>query len=461
MSRTMRSPTANKPSVAAIVLQLLFVFAITHNAGPMMVHAHNTEVSLEKPFQKSFSALQHSPCVSLYTRNGRFGCGTADRTEQSGKLVHFANSNALQAGTPKHEFVALIPQDQLQKEFIKELREADQKGYLQGILVLNTTFSSENSPYYSAAPSAPQGLRTPSQLLNYGNSYYSWNSIGDGLMEKNLYGVPTALVNDADVGKYLLDAVRRSDNGDDAADSDIVASFDYYMGPDEMDSFQCLAWRDVGDGQWRPKCQPLTGNSVWATAGGLQQQERRRRRQQRQLEDANADASKEVFVVGTAIDAASMFYGAAPGASTGASNTLALLMAAKLFGAYVDDDTVAALSKDVVLGFFQAEAFGFLGSRAFLQDVAGFECQDGLEVPSVASDNTSAPACLYPATQPRLPRTRGCHRDACGRSGRCAHQQPESLCSSRPKRPWSVLVRSPTGVSIKRIHCFGRPACSR
>ena len=369
------------------LLCLLLAAAATTVRG----NRNSPGVSLEKPFQNSFSSLQESPCVTLFTRNGRLGCGTADRDRQVGTLVHFDFDNFVSYN--QEPYVALLQQGQLSKENIKTLTDSNEKGYLQGILVLNTTDSSSSSSSssstptpYSPAPSAPQGKRTPSQLLNWGNSYYSWNSIGDGLMEKNLYGIPMAFAHNPEVATYLLEAV--GDNQDKL----IQAEFNYYMGPKEMNSFQCLAWRDVADDEWDPKCQPLGGNSVWATAGPLVDSQQRRRR----LENNNNNAAKPVFVVGTAIDAGSLFYGAAYGASTGASNTLALLMAAKLVGSYVDDATLENLNKQIVFGFFQGEGYGFLGSRSFLQDVAGFSCDDDLTVNSVAKDPNSVMACLYP-----------------------------------------------------------------
>lgn len=333
--------------------------------------------SLDEPFQKSFSYLSHAPCVSLFYRGGQIGCGTIDRAVQTGRLAYYSLNDW---SAPTEKYVVVLEETLLSKEIIEELVANNKNGLLQGLLVLNSTL---DATIYSPAARDPLGKRTPSQNLNYGNSAYQWNSYGDGLSESSLHRLPMAYVTEAAVSDTLRTA---SQNPSD--DFAVVADFNYYMGPDEMTSEKCLSWVDQGDNVWRPKCLPLGGTSIWATAGTLSNLRRRME-----------TTTKEVIMVATNLDSSSLFHDATPGINTAASNILTLLMAAKLVGG-VDTKTLAVLTKKIAFGFFQGEAFGFLGSRAFLKDVAGFECAADMTVPAVwKTRNTSTwpeQACLSP-----------------------------------------------------------------
>jgi len=91
-----------------------------------------------------------------------------------------------------------------------------------------------------------------------------------------------------------------------------------------------------------------------------------------------------------------MFHDLVPGANEGASNVLATIMAAYLLGKSVDDATLDQLPNRIVFGLFEGEAYGYLGSRRFLNDVINFQCDDQYKVRSVANDENSDMACLYP-----------------------------------------------------------------
>lgn len=157
------------------------------------------------------------------------------------------------------------------------------------------------------------------------------------------------------------------------------------MGPDGINSKDCLAWIDTESGQWNPKCLPLGGVSVWGFAGSPPPSS----------DDQNAD-SKPAVVVGTSIDSTSMFHDLVPGSNEGASNVLATIMAAYLLGQNVDDAVLDQLPNRIIFGFFEGEAYGYLGSRSFVRDVFNFECDAQYKVRSVAKDETSDMACLYP-----------------------------------------------------------------
>jgi nicastrin len=71
-------------------------------------------------------------------------------------------------------------------------------------------------------------------------------------------------------------------------------------------------------------------------------------------------------------------------------------MAAYLLGQSVDDATLDALNNRIVFGFFEGEAYGYLGSRSFINDVLNFQCDDQYTVKSVSRNEKSDLACLNP-----------------------------------------------------------------
>lgn len=333
--------------------------------------------SLDEPFSSSFVKLQHAPCVTLFHRKGRVGCGTAESgNPQEGVIVYFDGSLPQSDDYP---YVVVMEDYDLTQQSLQSLIAA-RGGLLQGILVLNST-SSEHK-FYSPDSNYPQGYGTPSEQVQYGNYQYKWNPNGQDIFALDLFGVPVSYVMDSDVADSLRDEAQANMQQLGISDDRIVASFSYYMGGDAIDSATCLQWKDV-DGTWAPKCLPLGGNSVWATAGTPP--------------NPNKNANpRPVFLVSTAIDSNSMFHDLAPGANTAASNILTLLMVSKLLGSYVNDYTFDNLSSRIVIAFFQGESFGFIGSRTFLKDLSYFQCSGSLVHSISRMGEKSDFACLNP-----------------------------------------------------------------
>jgi nicastrin len=373
--------------------------------------------SMDQPFQAStFKHLQHSPCVGLYYRNGRAGCGTVDRDIQSGPLHYHEGQTPPQDSA----YVAVLEEYRFTSKIISNLM-SNSGGLLQGILVLNGTITGSDETYLSddmntvasPGPIYPLGYSTPSANIAYGNTQYPWNGNGDGLNQYDLYGVPIVYVNEEGASAYIRSYSQNQQTNDT---NQIFTDFTYYMGPDGIASKECLTWQDTQNDKWNPKCLPLGGTSVWGFAGSPPTQQVYKYQQD---DAADADAAddngngrnlannnknnanvyqsqKAAIIVGTSIDSTSMFHDLAPGANEGASNTLTLLMAAYLLGQSVDDATLDALTNRIVFGFFEGEAYGYLGSRSFLNDVLNFSCDNQNLVNSVAKNGNSELACLYP-----------------------------------------------------------------
>lgn len=372
------------------VLALLSIVVATHHTA----HASDMHTSLDEPFQSAFHSLKHSPCVTLYNRKGRSGCGTVDREAQSGPIYYYDGKSSV----PQEAFVAVIEEYQLTSKTMNALMSNDANGNLKGVMVLNGTQADDTNEYASPGPIYPLGYSTPSEDISYGNNAFPWNAQGDGLIQYDLYGVPLVYINEYDTSSYIRNAAQ-----DAVKASEIYSEFTYYMGPDQITSKECLQWVDASTGLWNPKCQPLGGVSVWAFAGSppmksssnyAANDDGNNNNNNRKLELSNS--YKSAVVIGTSIDSTSMFHDLVPGANEGASNTLTLLMAAYLLGKSVDDATLDALTHRIVFGFFEGEAYGYLGSRRFINDVLNFQCDDQYKVRSVAKDDTSDMACLHP-----------------------------------------------------------------
>ncbi len=389
-------------------------------ASLSQTNAGGQGVTLDNPFQTAFRKLPQDPCVSLFTREGRIGCGTYSREPMVGRLLSWSSivkssyyGQVSSSNLP--EFIAVLDEYEFNADTVDQIISMSSQSLLKGIIVLNHTDSSEASiSYTSHAPASPRGQNTPSENLTPDNDYV-WNN-GDGLMLKDMYGIPTGYVEDEDIVEYIYSAAQMqaeeylSDiSGASTSVFDegikktppVLAEFDMYMGPEGMDSQQCLSWTDT-DGSFSPKCLPLGGNSIWAVAGSpyervsAQEDSNDNGDGERRTEDA--DGKKPIVMVATNIDATSMFHDDARGANTAASNILTVLMAAKLFGESVTDAELDQMQNKVMFSFFQGENYGYLGSRSFLRDVGGFQC-DGDLVPAMVEDKDNADAkmaCLSP-----------------------------------------------------------------
>lgn len=383
----------------------LWTLLVASQCSTTLVDATDKHTSLDEPFQSSFHHLQHSACVTLYHRNGRAGCGTIDRDTQAGPIYYYDGS-----GVPNgSDFVAVIEEYQLTAQVINSLLSSNANGNLKGIMVLNGTQADDTNEYASPGPIYPLGYSTPSEGISYGNNAFAWNAKGDGLIQYDLYGVPLVYINEYETSYYIRNAAKDRNKA-----SEIYTQFNYYMGPDGVNSRDCLQWQDANTGKWNPRCLPLGGVTVWGFAGSPPKKSNHNYPDNydesngggRNLHN-NADFSsrslsglsnvyKPAIVVGTSTDSTSLFHDLVPGANEGAANTLTLIMAAYLIGKSVDDATLDALPNRIVFGFFDGEAYGYLGSRRFVKDVLNFQCGEGLRVRSVAKDDNSDMACLYP-----------------------------------------------------------------
>ena len=160
-----------------------------------------------------------------------------------------------------------------------------------------------------------------------------------------------------------------------------------YMGPEDMSSPKCLAGGH---------CLPLGGQSVWSLSP--------------------AEEPKPIVLLATAMDARSEFYDAASDGQNAGVRTAVLLAIAEA----LRDVEWAAVGKQVMIAFFEGEAWGRAGSRAFLSDVTDFECLH--RVPQASSPFNDAMCSRPLRVAAPFPLHRSC---------RCASPSWISAASSR------------------------------
>lgn len=288
-----------------------------------------------------------------------------------GKLSYYKNNP-----DSKDSVVIVVEEFAWTADTISALTERYGSTGLAGILVLNSTNVNEEQEtdgFPSPDSLYPQGYGTPSADLNYGYYQYRWNTYGEDLFALDLHGIPVAYVPNV----QIADSLREESKKNNDASHSIVAEFNYYMGPSEVNSLECLSWKDSEGGEWAPKCLPLGGTSVWAST--------------------ETNSQNPVFLVAGGMDSTSFFHEATPGANTAATNIITILMAAKLVGNIEDK---SAFQANIVFALFQAETYGFAGSRRFLRDVAypGFQCQSD-PVQTAPAKEDSELGCLNPLRQ--------------------------------------------------------------
>jgi nicastrin len=115
----------------------------------------------------------------------------------------------------------------------------------------------------------------------------------------------------------------------------------------------------------RGQCQPLGGKSVWSSLGG------------------NVSSSKKIVFVSTSLDSNAFFHDIAIGADAHISSVITLLLTAHT----LSNVNMHALDKQIVLGLFAGESWGYLGSKKFVDDIVNFKCT------TLSDDGNS---CLVP-----------------------------------------------------------------
>ncbi|TYZ62164.1 hypothetical protein PybrP1_009635 [[Pythium] brassicae (nom. inval.)] len=281
-------------------------------------------------------------CVRLFHSSGAVGCRSLSDADMAPlfpiasaeELARFASGAA--ARQDSGEKYALVLPEAL-------LGAAAFEPALARVAGLFVYPDGANATSFAAA--TPQGAGTVDGALNpFADRKVAWNPAGTGLLDRQL-PFPVVLLQDAAVAAQFV--ARAQTNVQAGAGATYKAFMKYYFGPAEMDSRRCLAFQNIY-GQDSPKCDPIGGQSAWAVRGD--------------------PAAREIVLAMSGMDASALSHVLAPGANTGASGLVALLAAAHALRAIPDAD----FGKRLVFAAFQAEKYGFVGSRRFLADLQQF-----------------------------------------------------------------------------------------
>ncbi|CAM9618413.1 unnamed protein product, partial [Discosporangium mesarthrocarpum] len=350
------------------------------------------------------------PCVRLFHANGDVGCRAANggvitaplflvqdeshvrEIEELGSLSADGDTSSVGVREDLGQGLAIVMEESFFNATL--LNRLQETGLVGGIILLE-----ENGGKYGAActlgdrgncsitmspdVTTPQGDTTPTQGYALDPSY-PWNPRGQGLLMRTI-AHPLVLVTGEDVHMVRQRAQYNLEKGVPASPGfpRQEAKMSFYFGGSEpgLNSRDCLGWVDM-EGDRNPQCLPIGGQSAWASVGPPEGRE-----------------GRETVVVTAGMDSSSLFHDrATAGANSAASALVALLAAAAALGATGrgrsrgvggDGDgggdgtggvdlALASLPRQIVFAAFQAEAWGFTGSRRFVFDAfSGGSDSDG------------------------------------------------------------------------------------
>ncbi|ETI55900.1 hypothetical protein F442_01443 [Phytophthora nicotianae P10297] len=312
-------------------------------------------------------------CVRLFHSGGSIGCRSLTRSDMA-PLYPITSSDELQS------FVSgSADQQEADSKYVLVMTESllSYDAIEAGVDRIGGIFVYPESTNGSFDVPTPQGDGTVDAALNpFASDKTRWNPTGNGLLVERL-PFPVVMLQNATTGAEFTK--RAQINLKDSAGATYKAFMNYYFGPEEMNSLKCLSFTNIY-GNRSPKCDPIGGQSSWAMRGNLK--------------------SGEIVMAMAGMDANSLSHVLAPGANTGASGLVALLAAAHALKGLPD----SAFDKKVVFAAFQAEKFGFVGSRKFLSDLQKFT-KDPEGACAFPVDDSSSPMGPSFCTNPMLTST--------------------------------------------------------
>nr|KYP75974.1 Nicastrin [Cajanus cajan] len=269
-----------------------------------------------------YAAVDGYPCVRLLNLSGSIGCSNPGRDKVVAPIVRFENVDKL----AEPSAILVISDD------------SSIASKVGGVLVEPRIDLQNNLKGFSPDQKFPQA-----QFAPYYNTSYEWNPIGSGIMWKS-YGFPVFLLTESG-SKTLQEFVAKNEDKKKAYTSK-VAEFDLVMQTVKSgthDSESCLK---------EATCLPLGGYSVWSSLPPIN--------------ISSLQQPKPILLTVASMDSASFFRDKSLGADSPISGLIALLAAVDALS-YVDG--LGDLSKQLVFAVFTGEAWGYLGSRRFLEEL--------------------------------------------------------------------------------------------
>ncbi|KAL6912167.1 hypothetical protein ACP4OV_000972 [Aristida adscensionis] len=300
--------------------------------GPVATGDAATLESVPDLVKAMYVNIESFPCVRLLNLSGAIGCSNPGGEKIIAPVVRFRNSSN-QLVQPS---AVLLPSDQMPNFFMRVSNDAELYHKVAGVLV-------EPNGVNNLIELSPDNKFPQEAFAPYPNLSHDWNPAGSGIMW-NRFDFPVFLLSEEGTQtlQKVADKNEKSHNGYQAN----VAEFDLVMQTTKAqthDSAACLK---------KQSCLPLGGHSVWASLPPFR--------------NASMNHQKPIIMAIASQDSASFFRDRSLGADSPISGLIALLTAVDALSHLHD---LSNLQKQLVFAVFNGEAWGYLGSRKFLQEL--------------------------------------------------------------------------------------------
>eukprot|EP00250_Pteridium_aquilinum_P005740 c15793_g1_i1 orf=779-2905(-) len=321
------SAEANMEWPALLLVALAFLF-LEESAAATYQSVPELEMAMYKP-------VDGSACVRLLTLSGEIGCGNPDRDKVVAPIVRLAHANDIL----DQKASVLLPFSELSTFLNRTLNEPVFTKKVAGLLVESASATIDSiSAGLSDDERFPEALFAP-----YTNQSHVWNPPGSGIINQQ-FNFPVYLLSDTStkaMQEFALGNTKRSFKYPIN-----VAEFDVVMQTTKVGvttSGACL----LGS-----SCLPLGGYSVWSSLPPI---------------NASSSSQKKIVLAVTTMDSASFFRDKTLGADSPLSGLLTLLAA---LDALAKVPNAESWDKQLVIAVFTGEAWGYLGSRRFLNELS-------------------------------------------------------------------------------------------
>uniref|UniRef100_A0ACD5ZEA0 Uncharacterized protein n=1 Tax=Avena sativa TaxID=4498 RepID=A0ACD5ZEA0_AVESA len=315
------------PPLLAAVAGVLLVFL-----APAVSGDGATLESVPDLVKAMYVNIESFPCVRLLNLSGEIGCSNPGHGQIIAPVVRFNSIDQLVQPS-----AVLLPLDQMSDFFLRVSNDPELYHKVAGVLV------ESNGVHNSLLELSPDRKFPQEDFAPYSNVSHDWNPAGSGIMW-NRYDFPAFLLSEESTQtlRKIADKNAKSNNGYQAN----VAEFDLVMQTTKAethDSESCLK---------EQSCLPLGGQSVWASLPAMSNESMKHQ--------------KPIIMVVASQDSASFFRDRSLGADSPLSGLIALLTAVDALSHLHD---LSKLKKQLVFAAFDGEAWGYLGSRKFLQEL--------------------------------------------------------------------------------------------
>lgn len=305
-------------------------------------------------------------CFRSLTKTGPVGCSTSSHEGEAGILRHISSpeelSSILSSSIP-YDFMAVIEGPIYHTSLWKKLIEAHPTHFKGGLLI------------HTPGAERPENGQSDSLISPYGemdlhaSTPYAWNPRGSGAI-RELQPVPLATVSGAEAEDLRARAIWNEERITNSTHPGQKARIRAYMyagnelengygpdpAPENPTSIDCLAQRT---------CAPVGGYSAWASFGNATAT----------ASDSDGDeADKPIVLAAAALDTAALFRRRATGAESTLSHVSVFLGAAESLSRV---HNITQLPRNILFMGFDAEKWGRIGSRRFVEDIAKpFTCPE-------------------------------------------------------------------------------------